>query len=77
MTKQIEARPVPLFAGIRCERCGSSAKHDSEGFGNFVSLDFDCAWGSALGDGTHVDLDLCHAAPHRLDDVPRIRPNGD
>lgn len=60
MTKEIAVRPVPFFAGIRCDRCGSSAKQDGEGFGNFVSLDFDCSWGSALGDGTHVDLDLCH-----------------
>lgn len=42
-------------------RCGAEARHDEgEGFSNFVSIGFDASWGSAIGDGTRVDVDLCH-----------------
>jgi hypothetical protein len=46
---------------IRCDRCGVEAQHDlDEGFNNFVQIDFVSGWGSELGDGTHVEVDLCH-----------------
>ena len=55
-------RPVSFVASLRCDRCGAEAKHDADdGFGNFLQIEFDAGWGSEMGDGTHVGIDLCHA----------------
>lgn len=57
-----DVRPVPYVTQIRCDRCGREARHDQDdGFNNFLQIEFDASWGSAIGDGKHVELDLCHA----------------
>lgn len=61
MVKSIAVQPVPYCSQIRCDKCGHSVKSDEDDFIHFITLDFDASWGSALGDGNHVDLDLCHA----------------
>ena len=56
-----EIRPTSFVAELSCDRCGAQAQHDAgEGLNNFLQIGFDASWGSALGDGTHVEIDLCH-----------------
>jgi len=58
-TKDI--KPTPFVSHLRCDRCGVEAEHDvGEGFNDFLQIEFDASWGSAIGDGTHVEVDLCH-----------------
>ena len=55
-------RPTHFVSQLRCDRCGAEATYDvDEGFNNFLQIEFDAGWGSAIGDGTHVEVDLCHA----------------
>ena len=55
-------RPTYFVSQVRCDRCGAEAKHDvDEGFNNFLQIEFDASWGSAIGDGLHVEVDLCHS----------------
>lgn len=59
--KALDSRPETYVAHLRCDRCGAEAHHDiGDGFNNFLQIEFDAAWGSAIGDGTHVEIDLCH-----------------
>lgn len=47
---------------LRCDRCGAEAQHNVDnGFNNFLQIEFDASWGSDLGDGNHVELDIRHA----------------
>lgn len=55
-------RPAYFVSQLRCDRCGAEAKYDvDEGFNNFLQIEFDAGWGSAIGDGIHVEVDLCHS----------------
>ena len=55
-------RPDYFVSQLRCDRCGAEAQHDVEdGFNNFLQIEFDAGWGSAIGDGLHVEVDLCHS----------------
>ena len=57
-----DVRPEPFTFQIRCDRCGAEAQYNvDDGFNNFLSIGFDASWGSALGDGTRVEIDICHA----------------
>lgn len=57
-----DTKPVSYICKLRCDRCGAEAQHGvDEGFNNFLQIDFNTSWGSAIGDGTHVELDLCHS----------------
>ncbi|MBH9553971.1 hypothetical protein [Inhella gelatinilytica] len=60
MSRLLDVQPKSYVKQLTCDRCGRTASVDDHEFHSFVSLDFDCTWGSALGDGNHVDLDLCH-----------------
>ena len=56
-----DVRPESFVFQLRCDRCGVKAQHDvDEGFNNFVQIGFDTSWGSDLGDGNRIDIDLCH-----------------
>jgi hypothetical protein len=56
-----DVRPQPFVFQLRCDRCGAEAQHNVDnGFNDFVSVGFDAGWGSSLGDGNRIDLDLCH-----------------
>lgn len=57
-----DVRPETFVAQLRCDRCGVEAQHNvGDGFNNFVQIGFDAGWGSDLGDGNRIDVDLCHA----------------
>ena len=57
-----DVRPQSFVFQLRCDRCGAEAQHNvDDGFNNFLQIEFDTSWGSDLGDGNHVDLDICHA----------------
>lgn len=58
----LDVKPAPFLAQLRCDRCGIEAQHnEGSGVNNFVQIGFDAGWGSELGDGNRVDIDLCHA----------------
>ncbi len=58
----MDVKPEAFVAQLRCDRCGAEAQHnDGDGFNNFVQIGFDAAWGSEMGDGNRIDVDLCHA----------------
>lgn len=60
--RKTDVKPIPFVSELCCDRCGTEAKHDeADGFNNFLQIEFDASWGSAIGDGTHVEVDLCHA----------------
>lgn len=55
-------RPQSFVFQLRCDRCGAEAQHNiDDGFNNFLQIEFDASRGSDLGDGNHVELDICHA----------------
>lgn len=57
-----DVRPQPFVFQLRCDRCGAEAQYNvDDGFNNFLQIEFDASWGSDLGDGNHVELDICHA----------------
>lgn len=57
-----DVKPISFVSELCCDRCGAKAKHDiSDGFSNFLQIEFDASWRSAIGDGTHVEIDLCHS----------------
>jgi len=57
-----DVRPQPFVSQLRCDRCSIKAQYNTDdGFNNFLQIDFDASWGSDLGDGNHVELDICHA----------------
>lgn len=60
--RKTDVKPTPFVSELCCDRCGTKAKHDeADGFNNFLQIEFDAGWGSSIGDGTHVEVDLCHA----------------
>lgn len=60
MAQMMDVKPTPYCRQIRCDRCGAEAGLDDHEFHLFASLAFDATWGSPLGDGNHVAIDLCH-----------------
>ncbi len=57
----MDVKPTAFVAQLRCDRCGTEAQHNAgDGFNNFVQISFDAGWGSELGDGNRIDVDLCH-----------------
>lgn len=74
--KTTDVRPQEFVAHLSCDRCGEKAQHDAgDGFNNFVQIEFDASWGSALGDGNHVEVDMCHACfKHILGPWLRVTP---
>lgn len=73
-----DVRPETFVAQLACDRCGAEAQHDvGDGFNNFVQIEFDASWGSALGDGNHVEVDICHTCfKHILGTWLRVTPAG-
>lgn len=57
----MDVKPAAFVAQLRCDCCGVEAQHNAgDGFNNFVQIGFDASWGSELGDGNRIDVDLCH-----------------
>lgn len=55
-------QPQSFVFQLRCDRCGAEAQYNvDDGFNNFLQIEFDASWGSDLGDGNHVEIDICHA----------------
>lgn len=64
--REYENRTVRELQACTCDRCGRRMRpHDPPGspagseWNGKLSLDWDCGYGSAFGDGAHVSLDLC------------------
>lgn len=56
-----ETVATPFVAEVICDRCGAKARYDEgDGLNNFEQIGFDAGWGSSIGDGVRVDIDLCH-----------------
>ena len=59
--RTFDTRPERFVAQLKCDRCDAHADRNLDiGFNNFLQIGFDASWGSDLGDGTRVDVDLCH-----------------
>lgn len=59
---KIEAfRPQPFVQNLICDRCGREAERDDQDceFHEFTSIQYRAGYGSAFGDGTRVEIDLC------------------
>lgn len=61
MAKMMDVRPQAFCKQIRCDRCEREASAEDHEFHLFTSLEIDATWGSELGDGNHVEVDLCHS----------------
>jgi hypothetical protein len=46
---------------IICDRCGRRTENESNlfEFGEYLSIEHECGYGSVIGDGTLLELDLC------------------
>lgn len=55
-------------ASIICDRCGRRAENESDSFefGEYLSLDHIGGYGSIVGDGTRLQLDLCQHCVREL-----------
>ncbi len=62
-TQMIIAQKITVqeIASITCDRCGRSAENASEDFEfeEFLSINNVCGYGSIIGDGIKLQLDLC------------------
>lgn len=64
--KSLKPRKVLDCIAIQCDRCGHCSTAEGETMSNFTCIDFDATWGSAFGDGNHVEVDLCHQCTKEL-----------
>jgi hypothetical protein len=57
----LRERTIQEPASIICDRCGRRAEVESEDFefAEYLSLDRIGGYGSIIGDGTRLQLDLC------------------
>jgi hypothetical protein len=48
-------------ASITCDRCGCSTKNEPGNFefAEYLSIKHTCGYGSIIGDGTTLQVDLC------------------
>lgn len=62
-------------AAIICDRCGRRAENESDSFEfeEFLSVNYLGGYGSIIGDGTRLQLDLCpHCVKELLSPFARI-----
>ena len=62
-------------ASITCDRCGRSAENEPKNFEfeEYLSIDQVCGYGSIIGDGTRLQLDLCqHCVKELLSPFARL-----
>jgi hypothetical protein len=59
--KRTDIRPQPFTKELVCDRCGREAELDDTDceFHEFTSLAYKAGYGSVLGDGNNIELDLC------------------
>jgi hypothetical protein len=57
--KTQDVRPQSYVKTLRCDRCERTAEAGEPEFHEFTSIDFIAGYGSILGDGSSVELDLC------------------
>jgi len=44
-----DVKPTSFVSELCCDRCGTKVKHDeADGFNNFLQIEFDASWGSAI-----------------------------
>ena len=48
-------------AAITCDRCGRSANNEPDNFefAEYLTINHTCGYGSVIGDGTILQVDLC------------------
>ena len=71
----LRERTMQEPASIICDRCGRRAENESDSFefGEYLSLDHTGGYGSIIGDGTRLELDLCqHCVKELLHPFARI-----
>ena len=74
--KSFKSRKVFDCTAVQCDRCGHSSNAEGETISNFTCIDFDATWGSAFGDGNHVEVDFCHqCVKDLLGDWVRVTPS--
>lgn len=54
-----KARPQPYVKQLRCDRCGRLAEVGGWEFLEYSSIEYTAGYGSILGDGNNVEIDLC------------------
>lgn len=52
-------RPQPYVKQLRCDQCGRLADEGAFEYYEFTSVDYRAGYGSILGDGSDVAIDLC------------------
>jgi hypothetical protein len=57
--KTRDVRPQSYVKALKCDRCERTAEAGEPEFHEFTSIDFIAGYGSILGDGSSVELDLC------------------
>jgi len=54
-----DVRPQSYVKQVRCDRCGREAEDGESEFYEFTFIDYKAGYGSILGDGNRVRIDLC------------------
>jgi hypothetical protein len=54
-----DTKPQAYIKAIRCDRCSREADEGDNEFNEFTSIDTHAGYGSILGDGNRVQVDLC------------------
>lgn len=57
--KTMDVRPQSYVKQLRCDRCGRLAEDGESEFHEFTSIAYNAGYGSILGDGNQVEIDLC------------------
>ena len=72
-----DVRPQPFVKQLRCDRCARLAEDGETEFIEFTSIDYRAGYGSVLGDGNQVEVDLCqHCLKETLGPWLRITEPG-
>lgn len=59
--KRVKGTQASRLSHVDLRSRAKDAVANCDSMGNFVHIEFEASWGSDLGDGNHVELDICHA----------------
>lgn len=54
-----DVRPQSYVKQLRCDRCSRMAEDGETEFYEFTSIEYKAGYGSILGDGNMIEIDLC------------------